>query len=46
MKILVIDTPILYTHNIENIGKKQLTTVFWINELLDKSNPDTFYEEV
>lgn len=36
-----------YTHNIINISDKDdLVTVMWANELFDKNNPDTFYEEV
>ena len=45
-KIEIIDMPIWYTHNIENIGNDKLTTIFWISELYDESNPDTFYEKV
>lgn len=41
-----IDMPIWFTHNIKNIGKEDLLTVFWINEFYDSKNPDTFYEIV
>jgi len=41
-----IDIPIWYTHNIENIGTDVLYTVFWINELYNSNDPDTFYETV
>ena len=44
--IKVIDMPILHTHNIENTSNKKLTTIFWISELYDETNPDTFYEKV
>ena len=44
--IKVIDMPVLHTHNIENIGKEKLTAVFWISEIYDDKNPDTFFEEV
>lgn len=41
-----VDMPIWYTHNIKNIGKTELYTIFWINEFYDESDPDTFFEEV
>jgi UDP-2-acetamido-2,6-beta-L-arabino-hexul-4-ose reductase len=44
--IKVIDMPVLHTHNLENVGQRQLTTVFWISEIYDDKNPDTFFEEV
>ena len=44
--IKVIDMPLLYTHNIENTGKKKLTTVFWINEIFNKQDADTYGEKV
>lgn len=37
-----IDMPIWYTHNLKNIGKDELITVFWINEFFDINDPDTF----
>ena len=41
-----IDIPIWHTHSIENIGKDELVTVFWINEHYDENNSDTFLEIV
>jgi UDP-2-acetamido-2,6-beta-L-arabino-hexul-4-ose reductase len=41
-----IEMPIFYTHSIENVGTKELLTLFWTNELFDKNDPDTFYESV
>ena len=41
-----IDMPIWYTHNITNIGKDELYTVFWINEAFDPNDPDTHFEKV
>ncbi len=41
-----VDMPVWYTHNITNIGENDLYTIFWINELYDPDNPDTYYEEV
>jgi UDP-2-acetamido-2,6-beta-L-arabino-hexul-4-ose reductase len=41
-----IEMPIFYTHSIENVGSEELLTLFWTNELFDKDDPDTFYENV
>ena len=41
-----IDIPIWHTHTIENIGKDELVTVFWINQHFDEKNSDTFSEIV
>lgn len=41
-----VDIPIWFTHNIKNIGKGELLTVFWINEFYNASDPDTFLESV
>jgi len=41
-----VDIPVWHTHNITNIGKGELLTIFWINEFYDASDPDTYYEEV
>jgi UDP-2-acetamido-2,6-beta-L-arabino-hexul-4-ose reductase len=41
-----VDMPIWYTHNITNIGKEELCTVFWINEAFDPTDPDTYFEKV
>jgi len=41
-----VDMPIWYTHNITNIGKEDLYTLFWVNEFFDPDNPDTYYEKV
>ncbi len=45
-KIEVVDVPIGYTHNIENIGETDLVTVMWCNECFNPNNPDTYFEEV
>lgn len=37
-----IDMPTGWSHNITNTGSGVLTTLFWINELFDPSDPDTF----
>ena len=41
-----VDIPIWYTHNIKNIGKKELMTLFWINEPYDPENSDTYFIKV
>jgi len=41
-----IDIPIWHTHNIKNIGDKELITIFWINEPYDARDPDTYLEIV
>lgn len=41
-----VDMPIWYTHNIKNIGKEDLYTIFWINEFYDVNDPDTYFEIV
>jgi UDP-2-acetamido-2,6-beta-L-arabino-hexul-4-ose reductase len=42
----VLDIPTGYVHAIKNIGDDILVTIFWANEILDKDNPDTYYEKV
>ena len=41
-----IDIPIWYTHNIQNIGSKEMVTIFCINEFYNPNDPDTFIEKV
>ena len=45
-KIEVVDIPVGYTHNIENLGDTDMVTFMWANECFDPEKPDTFYEEV
>lgn len=45
-KLEVIDIPIGYTHNIENLGDTDMVTVMWANEPFDPNKPDTYFEEV
>lgn len=45
-KLEVVDIPVGYTHNIENLGETDMVTVMWANEMFDPENPDTIYEEV
>ena len=44
--IEIIDMPVLHTHDIKNIGNDKLTTIFWISELYNKDNPDTYEERI
>ncbi|WP_422123906.1 capsular polysaccharide biosynthesis protein CapF [Planococcus sp. X10-3] len=39
----VVDIPVGYTHNIENLGNTEMITVMWANELFDPEKPDTYY---
>jgi UDP-2-acetamido-2,6-beta-L-arabino-hexul-4-ose reductase len=41
-----VDMPIWFTHNITNIGKDDLYTIFWINEYYDSNDSDTYFEKV
>lgn len=45
-KLEVVDIPVGYTHNIENLGENDMVTVMWVNEPFDPEFPDTFYLEV
>lgn len=42
----VVDIPVGYTHNIENLGNKDMVTVMWVNEPFNQDKPDTFFLEV
>lgn len=39
----VVDIPVGYTHNIENLGDTEMITIMWANELFDPEKPDTFF---
>lgn len=39
----VVDIPVGYTHNIENVGETDMVTVMWVNEVFDKERPDTYF---
>ncbi|WP_321516515.1 capsular polysaccharide biosynthesis protein CapF [Marinifilum fragile] len=45
-KLEVVDIPVGYTHNIENLGENDMVTVMWVNEPFDPEAPDTFFLEV
>lgn len=42
----VLDIPTGYTHSIQNVGDRDLVTLFWSSEVFDPERPDTFSEEV
>jgi len=41
-----ISIPVLYTHQIENVGKEDLLTMFWCNEVFKPEDADTYFEKV
>ena len=45
-KLEVIDIPVGYTHNIENLGETDMVTIMWANETFDPERPDTYFQEV
>ncbi|MCK4448498.1 MAG: capsular polysaccharide biosynthesis protein CapF [Candidatus Marinimicrobia bacterium] len=45
-KMEVVDIPTGYTHNIENLGDKDMITIMWANECFNPDKPDTYYLEV
>lgn len=45
-KLEVVDIPVGYTHNIENLGNDDMVTVMWVNESFDPNTPDTYFLEV
>ncbi len=45
-ELQVIDIPPGYTHNITNTGEGEMFLVIWANEIFDRDNPDTFFQEV
>ncbi|UTH13601.1 polysaccharide biosynthesis C-terminal domain-containing protein [Macrococcus equipercicus] len=45
-KLEVVDIPVGYTHNIENLGDTDMVTVMWVNEIFDPNTPDTYFLEV
>jgi len=45
-KLEVVDIPVGYTHNIENLGDTDMVTIMWVNEIFDKEKSDTFFLKV
>ena len=44
--IAIVDIPVGYTHSITNVGRTDVVTLFWADEVFDPDRPDTYYEEV
>jgi UDP-2-acetamido-2,6-beta-L-arabino-hexul-4-ose reductase len=45
-KLEVVDIPVGYTHNIENLDDIDMVTFMWCNECFDPDKPDTYFEKV
>jgi len=45
-RLEVVDIPVGYTHNIENLGNGDMVTIMWANEPFDPDKPDTYSLEV
>lgn len=45
-KLRVIDVPAGYVHALKNVGKSDLLTLIWADEIFDPQHPDTYYLEV
>lgn len=45
-ELKVVDIPVGYTHAISNIGKTDVITLFWANEIFNSEKPDTYFLEV
>jgi UDP-2-acetamido-2,6-beta-L-arabino-hexul-4-ose reductase len=43
---VAVDMPTGWAHSITNTGDDELITLFWINELFDPADPDTFPESL
>ena len=45
-KLEVVDIPVGYTHNIENLGETDMVTIMWVNEIFNPDKPDTYFLSV
>ena len=41
-----ISIPVLHTHQIENVGERDLLTIFWCNEIFVPEDTDTYFQKV
>jgi UDP-2-acetamido-2,6-beta-L-arabino-hexul-4-ose reductase len=41
-----VDMPTFHTHEITNVGDRDLLTLFWSHEVFDPAHPDTYPEPV
>jgi UDP-2-acetamido-2,6-beta-L-arabino-hexul-4-ose reductase len=39
----VVDIPPGYTHSIQNVGSREMVTLFWASEIFNPDRPDTYY---
>jgi UDP-2-acetamido-2,6-beta-L-arabino-hexul-4-ose reductase len=42
----LVDMPTMWAHSITNVGRSELLTLFWSNEVFDPGAPDTYPEQV
>lgn len=42
----VVDIPVFFVHNLENVGDDDMLTLIWASEVLDPADPDTIPEDV
>lgn len=45
-RLELVDIPVGYTHNIENLGDTNMVTVMWASECFNPDKPDTYFMEV
>jgi len=45
-KLEAVDIPVGYTHNITNIGEKEMILLIWASGQFNRDNPDTYYLEI
>jgi UDP-2-acetamido-2,6-beta-L-arabino-hexul-4-ose reductase len=45
-ELKVVDIPVGFTHNIENLGDTDMVTIMWANEPFNPEKTDTYYLEV
>ncbi|MCI9888338.1 NAD-dependent epimerase/dehydratase family protein [Micrococcales bacterium 31B] len=43
---VAVDMPTGWSHSVENTGNDDMLTMFWINEIYNPDDPDTFFEAV
>lgn len=42
----VVDIPVFFVHNLENLGSEELLTIIWASEVFDPDDPDTIAADV
>ena len=45
-KLNVVETIPGFTHNIKNIGRKDLIAIIWSNQIYNIKKPDTIYQKI